>query len=502
MRNFLFPCRTTYLSIACFLFLALLSAPQSVLAQSFKPGLDKKGKIVIFATPKAAKLYSKSIVEIRKIHPGQKGSIARIDNRNAILKVLRKEKPRYVIWFITPSELDLLSVWSWLDLSSKVDSDPFVDVRTGFITGLNPQSTEKFVKRIVQAATGKLTVPAKFLDDLGPNRQLPDSGFTGFPGSWFLKSYQAKLSGETISHGNGGYPNDKLDKFTGAGIIHFGGHGYPDGIDNGLKYSQLDKVKLSPSVVFNGACYTGVTNRWYRFLNTIQSKSVKSENSFCLNLLDNNVLAYFAATSADHGIPVYQEMEYAMFSGTSLGDIIKSTQDGLTIARGGKAWKFPSLANNQPRPKWTPSDFMLYGTASRVLFGDPSLHVFNKRIEEPFDYKISLDSSGRTKIEAVVKNASLKSWFTNTYASNLSAVKNLFNDRIYLKIPFDSLPKESFKGKIVSCKMRGALLKLVGSLIEEDQGQKFLHLQIDVQTSAYMRGPLRKPGAKLTLLIE
>ena len=64
-------------------------------------------------------------------------------------------------------------------------------------------------------------------------------------------------------------------------------------------------------------------------------EEVKPEVSFCLSMLNNNVLGYFSALHPDHGVPVYQEMEFLATDGASLGDIIKHTYDGVILANGG-----------------------------------------------------------------------------------------------------------------------------------------------------------------------
>ena len=76
-----------------------------------------------------------------------------------------------------PDELDVNFAWKWLKLTSKIDDDPFVDVRTGYITGKNPEQVLDFVKRIKDAVKGKITLPAAFIDNLGPNNMAEKNTF-------------------------------------------------------------------------------------------------------------------------------------------------------------------------------------------------------------------------------------------------------------------------------------------------------------------------------------
>ena len=52
----------------------------------------------------------------------------------------------------------------------------------------------------------------------------------------------ARLSLRSIFHGKGYFTDGQLDKLDGAGVVHFGGHGHPDRIDDGLTSSQLPRL--------------------------------------------------------------------------------------------------------------------------------------------------------------------------------------------------------------------------------------------------------------------
>ena len=47
------------------------------------------------------------------------------------------------------------------------------------------------------------------------------------------------------------------------------------------------------------------------------------------------------------------------------GDVIKNTHDGVILASGGRLPDFDTFVNGMPRPRWTPSEVMLKGTANR-----------------------------------------------------------------------------------------------------------------------------------------
>jgi hypothetical protein len=197
-----------------------------------------------------------------------------------------------------------------------------------------------------------------------------------------------RFSIQTISHGAAAFLDKRLASHQAAGMIHLGGHGHPDRVDDGVTGTQAGKLKLAPCVVFNGACYTGVTSRWFDPFTqkSVVENTAKAADSFCLNMLDNQALGYLAALHVDHGMPVYQEMEFLAYQGASLGDAIKFIHDGVILGSGGKLLKLEPFVAGKPPPNWTASEVMLKGTASRVLFGDPALILIAAFTEPPLGF--------------------------------------------------------------------------------------------------------------------
>ena len=303
--------------------------------------------------------------------------------------LLKELRPHYCLIFLMPDELDVNLAWAWLKMACAIDDDPFVDARTGFITGENPDAAFRFVKRIADAVNGHITLPAAFIDNLGPNEVMKKDGWSKQPGSFMIPVLAAKYPTYTISHGLEGFTKEKLEEMSGAGLIHFGGHGYPARIVNCLNGPFVRRVPFAPSVIFNGACYTGVTGRWFDIsMGKAKQENVPVSHSFSLGILANQAVAYLAALHPDHGIPVYQEMEFMAFTGSSLGDVIKHTHDGVIIAGGGQLIPLDPLTEGT-RFSLTPAEIMLKGTASRILFGDPSLKVMEAATDPPLEVSLS-----------------------------------------------------------------------------------------------------------------
>jgi hypothetical protein len=121
-----------------------------------------------------------------------------------------------------------------------------------------------------------------------------------------LEEVRGKGRCNFISHGKEGFGDDHLASMEGAGLIHLGGHASPDRVDDGVTGTQARRLKLSPCVVFSGACYTGVTGRWFDQWHSdrVTEGHAAPADSFCLNLLQNQAVAYLGVVHPDHGVRV------------------------------------------------------------------------------------------------------------------------------------------------------------------------------------------------------
>src|SRR5438128_4154510 len=97
---------------------------------------------VILATTRAAGEYKSAIERATALHPNASRADFDPNHLDALLATLRERQPRYALVFIMPDELDVNLAWAWLAMTTKLDDDPFVDVRTGFITGATPKDAE------------------------------------------------------------------------------------------------------------------------------------------------------------------------------------------------------------------------------------------------------------------------------------------------------------------------------------------------------------------------
>jgi len=462
--------------------------------------LDSSPSFLILSTEKASVEYEEALRESRKLHPEARSEIFNPYELSSLESALKEITPYYVQVFILPQELDVNFGWKWLTMCSRLDEDPFIDTRTGFITGASPKAAADFVKRISKAVSGELRIPAKMIDNLGPNMQAGENSFHKFSHSNFVPVLGKAMELETLSHGTGGISQKHLDSMSRAGILHFGGHGHPGQIDNGMTAEQILETDFSPCVCFSGACYTGVVGKYFEMFGPdgiITEKKVEKDGSFCLNLLQNNVIGYLASLHPDHGMPVYQEMEHMSLKGASLGEVIKYTYDGVVLGNQGRLPDFENLSNGMLSPQWTPTEIMLKGTASRVLFGDPSLRLLKPLpVEKPLEITVDLEPE-KLIIGAIMNNPEYKAIFTDTYHDYLAFRKNMFNDRVLFSVNLPSGFENPSSVRVLGAANGPNRIKhrLHAWSVEKDGGKHFLHVQVDLASQGFMKSEWRNAGA-------
>lgn len=475
------------------------SSPKDPLPARF----DTQGPYLILATRRCAMDYSQAIGKAAALHPAARQEEFDPDELSATLEMLRRTQPRYVLVFIEPDEMDVNFAWRWLTMATQVDDDPFVDMRTGFITGATPLAATAFVDRIADVASGQVQLVGAFVDNLGPPEQGNQQYFNSFSRNMMIPVFEQRFSLRTVAHGKGGFTDKRLAALDGAGIVHFGGHGHPDRIDDGLLAQQVERLKLAPCIVFNGACYTGVTRRWFDVMASPPAeKFVDPADSFCLKMLANNAVAYLAAVHPDHGMPVYQELEFLAYTGAPLGDLMKHTHDGVVLGGGGKLPQLESLGDAAKSAPVTPTDVMLKGTAARILFGDPALIVGSSFTEQPFATTVTVEAD-QLRVAATVRNGKLMSEFTDTFHSDLSP-NAPFNDRAVIVCDLPAGWTDLAEVTVEQVTAKGSSLKhrLVGFAIEQDQGKTRLHVQVDVPATGFQQSAFRAVGSTVSLVAK
>ena len=464
--------------------------------------VDRQGPYLILVSVNAKEEFSETVAIARQLHPEAQVSTFEPGRPESAGKIMRDLRPRYVMVILRPDELDVNLAWNWIKITASLDGDPFLDTSTGFITAESPAKAAAFAGRILDAVEGRLRLPGKLIDNLGPNQMSLKTAWQKTPGAFMVPVFQESFAVETISHGIRGFTEERLGEMDGAGFIHYGGHGYPDRVIDSLNGVFVRKLRMAPAVFFNGACYTGVTGRWFSAADRVKEHQVDPRVSFALGVLANNTVAYLAPLHPDHGLPVYQEMEYLTYSGASLGDVMRDTHNAVILAAGAASFEPPVLQDGMKAPNWGPAEIMLFGTASRVLFGDPALMPLEAFSAPPFIQTIT-EREGKLLVDAVTADTKLKSTFANTFASDLSATGQ-FNARARLII---ELPPEwnqvgALEQVVVQLKNAVIPHRMVAWKVEKNRGAYFLHVHIDVKATGFLESLLQRPGARVSFLVS
>ncbi len=433
--------------------------------------LDPAGPYLILTSARAEKAHPQALAEALKLHPRAVRGRLDLPGLSQASALLKRHRPHYTLVVLMPDELDANLAWRWLELASRLDGDPFLDTRTGFLVGAEAAA---YFQRLAGVLSGRERVPASLVDNLGPISQGLKAGQLQTNRSSFFLPALSGLKVLTLGHGPGLPPAAALESMATAGLLHLGGHGLPDRVTEGMTASQARQLQLPPAFVFNGCCYGGVTGRYYEAGGWKTARS-----SFCLAVLSRRPLAYFASLHPDHGMPVYQEIERLAWEGGSAGSLIKATHDEVILSLG--AARMPVLKAGQP-PAWTPGQMMLYGTASRVLFGDPAVVLELPRVAAPL---------ALAEGEVRVQNPALAASLTDTFAGDLCSTPNMFNARAVFLLSGQKSPV-TITGVTVG--QKALRYRVVGQAVELGRG---LRVQVDCESTGMFRSPFFSRQARI-----
>ena len=120
--------------------------------ESLAVRLDEEGAYVILTTNRAANEFAQAIELATRLHEGAEVIAFDPADLDALKSRLIEISPEYAMVFILPGELDVNFGWEWLAMTTSLDDDRLVDVKTGFITGRDGEAAARFMTRIEQAA--------------------------------------------------------------------------------------------------------------------------------------------------------------------------------------------------------------------------------------------------------------------------------------------------------------------------------------------------------------
>jgi hypothetical protein len=416
-----------------------------------------------------------------------------------LLPRLRELRPATALVVVAPDTLDVNLARELLLVASRVDDDPFVDFDYGFITGRTPEAALAFLAATEEVRARPELVEKRVLEIAGPNALDDDRVI--FWGRPIALPPLPGYAHESLNHGRRGFADAQVGKLSGYGVVHLGGHGVPERVEQGLTAAQIARVEWPHAIVWSGACWTGVVDRWFDMRGE-KVKERRCREPFCLAVLERGVGAYLAALHPDHGIPVWQEIEHVMQTGCSLGAAMRHDYAQVVLASGGRRPDLPVWKDGEAPPPLGRGSMELVGTAARVLFGDPRIRPFEKMLPDTFALETA-PAEGGLRIVATLQDLRAKASLMDTFAGDLGKDPMLFNDRALLQVPIPAdLAVADVRVESAKQGETDLVHRLVGFAVEQVRGGSVLHVQVDFAATAFQRSAFRKKGSRLELLAK
>lgn len=149
-----------------------------------------------------------------------------------------------------------------------------------------------------------------------------------------------------------------------------------------LLAADVRGVKLPGTIVWSGACHSAATHRIYLEGDIVSTfgrapsgtvHELPLEQSLGLAFLDAGAVALLAPVGPNHGMAALRESEFALATGGSLGEAVKSSWDDVLLAARGPLHLDHLVAGRRVDAG---EHVMQGGGANRALLGDPTLRPF------------------------------------------------------------------------------------------------------------------------------
>lgn len=295
----------------------------------------------------------------------------------ALEDLFKRERPRHVVFILPPASIDVELAHRILEMSVRVDDDPFADFEYGFITGRDGKAAENFVGRIRAAWGRQWTRKAALFGTwegpvLPPTDNLAAVKAMGLDGSMHL--VHMKADGPARAEA----ARAALDAMKGSDALLFFSHGYPHEMVGCYTAAQLRgwNVDLGPAVLFNSSCYNGCPGRWWEPTGRgfEERPAPAPEGSVALATLDTGVSGAFLGIDPWHGPLTSQVFCYAVDEGLGLGAAAKRMHDRLALEFLPDRIAYAPVA--QRRMLGEGVENRRGNGAGMIFYGDPALAPF------------------------------------------------------------------------------------------------------------------------------
>ena len=293
-------------------------------------------------------------------------------------------QPQTVAFIVKPEDLQVNFVEQILVLSTQMDFDPFVDFSYGFITGRDAKAAVNLVR--ASASQKQFDSPAITMFGVGPD-SMGDSRKqeAAWPiGKMMVPVKTLQSAGERDETRDESFIETALPELEGSPILLLASHGYPTGLVGGLKAADIRDRDFTGSVALNIACYNGVTGTWFEddwSTKTVQQRQVDQSESFCLQMIDNGVAAYFCyVTPRPAGPNMLGDALVVASSGKSVGQLRMEDANRMILAHlmtGDDRLQITPMSTGQEiQLDRTPGDIVKRMSTGGILIGDPAFEPF------------------------------------------------------------------------------------------------------------------------------
>lgn len=309
------------------------------------------------------------------------GKLIQFDSQalDSLADKLRDLRPRYVAFVVAPATIDVEFTHRLLELSTRVDEDPFCDFAFSFITGFDGPSAERFVRRAIDAWDRPAGRRAGIFGSWEGAALPPVVPATALKAIEFDCEQQFILAGAPPEQRRAD-AKIAYRKMQDLDALLFFSHGYP--YEMSLCFSAADlrdwNAPLHAALLVNCACYNGAPGRWWMPgpQGFVEQPPVAPAESIALQILDCGGAAYIAGVDMWHG-PLAQQVFYAVAEdGLSIGDAGKRMFDRLALAFAPEPLKYPppssrgALQEGRENRRWN--------GAAMIIYGDPAFAPYAK----------------------------------------------------------------------------------------------------------------------------
>jgi len=336
------------------------------------------GDYLVLVDPGAGDEFLKPAREMAAIH-GADLRRFQPEKLQDLLGDLRRSPPQSVVFVVPPRKIDLDLCHEILELSTRIDDDPFQDFEYGFVTGRNGAAASRFVSRIAAAWKREFGKRAAFFCSW-EGKQVPVFQLMSATGAMGFTCTPHLVRMADSEENRKKTARKALSSFQGLDALLFFSHGYPNEMSGCFRARDLREwnIDLSPAVLFNSSCYNGAPGRWFGPGpgGPRDNGYVSPESSVALALLDSGICAYFAGIDAWHGPLTCQVFCYAADEGMRLGEAAKRMADRLALDFLPGRIHFEPIARSKDRYSGEGVTNRRWNGAGMIFYGDPALAPF------------------------------------------------------------------------------------------------------------------------------